>query len=165
MEKLFANAKYTSLSDEQKESVIDYVYDLHYDRALESSLGIDRGNNVLLSNVFGADILALLAIATKGLESDKDDDGKTISGTKRKKIIAAIKSLGLSTEQQLLLICAKGYSIKDGDVRGLTAEAAKKRLLRYILNLKNTSKEEKAELAKLCGFQVSGGKIVQKSVV
>ena len=165
LNKLFSNVKYKALSDEDKVQAIKYVYELHYDSAFEDVLGIDGGKSVLLNDVFSADILALYYILTKALESDKDKDGKTISGTKKKKAIAAIKSLGLSTEEQMLLLCAKGYSINDSDVGNLSAVQAKKRLLRYILNLKNVSKENKAELAKMCGFEVKNGKIIQKSVV
>ncbi|MBR2388119.1 MAG: hypothetical protein IKB02_09935 [Clostridia bacterium] len=164
LNKLFSNAKYKTLSEEDKVQAIKYVYELHYDSAFEDILGIDGGKSVLLNNVFGADILALYYILTKGLESDKDKDGKTISGTKKKKMLAAIKSLGLSSEEQMLLLCAKGYSINDSDVGNLSSQLAKKRLLRYILNLKNISKENKAKLAEMCNFQVKNGKIIQKSV-
>jgi len=60
-----------------------------------------------------------------------------------------------------LLLCAQGYGIQDGDIRGLTAENAKRRLLRYILSL-NISQAEKAELAKTCGFKVNGNRISLK---
>ena len=164
LNKLFSNAKYKALSEEDKVQAIKYVYELHYDSAFEDVLGIDGGKSVLLNNVFSADILALYYILTKGLESDKDKDGKTISGTKKKKIVAAIKSLGLSSEEQMLLLCAKGYSINDSDVGTLSSQLAKKRLLRYILNLKNISKENKAKLAEMCGFTVKNGRIMQNSV-
>lgn len=162
---LFAKSKYNTLSDEQKAAAIDFIYDTYYDKALEGALGIDRGNNsLIIADVVGVDNLALLYVTTKGLTSDIDRRGNVISGSKRKKVVEAINSLGVSTEKKLLLICAKGYSLQDNDIRGLSAEKAKKYLLRYILSLKGKTKEEKAEIAELCGFEVVNGRIVTKNL-
>ena len=46
----------------------------------------------------------------------------------------------------------------------MTAVNAKKRLLRYILNLKGATQTEKTELAEMCGFEVKNGRVVTKSV-
>ena len=162
---LFAKSKYNTLSDEQKAAAIDFIYDTYYDKALEGALGIDRGNNsLIIADVVGLDNLALLYVTTKGLTSDIDRRGNVISGSKRKKVVAAINSLGVSTEKKLLLICAKGYSLQDNDIRGLSAEKAKKYLLRYILSLKGKTKAEKAEIAELCGFEVVNGRIITKNL-
>lgn len=163
LEKLFASVKYSSLSDEKQAEAVKYVYDLYYDVAIENTLGVDRGNATALVSVVGADVLAMLYVATKEMTSDKDKDGSAVSGSKRKKVIAEINKLNISAEQKLLLICAKGYTIKDGDIRGLSAENAKKRLLKYIITLKGKTKEERAEIAKMCGFKVKNGAIVPKS--
>ncbi|MBQ8372037.1 MAG: hypothetical protein IJX38_03765 [Clostridia bacterium] len=163
LEKLFTKEKYKKLSDEMKAEAVNYVYDLHYDMALEDALGIDRGNAVLISSVIGAENLAMLHVATKGLTSDTDKLGNTISGSKRKKVVAAINQLDVSNEQKLLLICAKGYALKDGDLRGLSADRAKKLLLRYILRMGKLNKQQKAELAALCGFEVRNGRIMLKT--
>ena len=162
---LFAKSKYNTLSDEQKAEAIDFIYDTYYDKALEGALGIDRGNNsLIIADVVGVDNLALLYVTTKGLTSDTDRRGNVISGSKRKKVVAAINSLGVSTEKKLLLICAKGYSLQDNDIRGLSAAKAKKYLLRYILSLKGKTKAEKAEIAELCGFEVVNGRIITKNL-
>ena len=163
LEKLFAKEKYKKLTDEMKAEAVNYVYDLHYNMALEDALGIDRGNAVLISSVIGAENLAMLHVATKGLTSDTDKFGNTISGSKRAKVVAAINQLDVSSEQKLLLICAKGYALKDGDLRGLSAERAKKLLLRYILRMGKLNKQQKAELAALCGFEVRNGRIMLKT--
>jgi hypothetical protein len=99
-----------------------------------------------------AEDLAILSVATKGITSDTDKAGNTISGSKRKKVIAEVNKLKISTEQKLLLIAAKGYALSEKD---------KKRLLNYILKLK-TSRENREELAKMCGFKVKNGRIVVK---
>lgn len=164
LEKLFTKEKYKKLTDEMKAEAVNYVYDLHYDMALEDVLGIDRGNAVLISSVIGAENLAMLHVATKGLTSDTDKLGNTISGSKRKKVVASIKGMDISVDQKLLLICASGYALQDNDIRGISAVKAKKRLLRYILNLKGATQTDKTELAEMCGFEVKNGRVVTKSV-
>ena len=160
LKKLFVRSSYKGLSYANKALAVDYIYDLYYDKAIEDVLGIDRKNSALaFIDVIGADVFALLYILTKGLESDKDKDGNTVAGSKRKKVIAAINSLGISTEQKLLLIAAKGYSIADGDIKGVSAANARRRLLKYILSSK-ISAAKKTEIASLCGFTVKNGKIL-----
>lgn len=163
LDKLFANSAYSRLTDEEKTDAIRYVYNTAYNAALADVYGIDRGNAAIIAETVGYDTAATLYIRTKGIESDKGKDGKTIAGTKRKKTVAAINSMPISTEKKLFLICAKGYALSDGDVKGLTAEAAKKRLLRYIVNLPGKTKNEKAMLAEMCGFAVKNGKISLKN--
>lgn len=163
LDKLFANRTYSRLTDEEKTEAIRYVYNTAYNAALTDVYGIERGNAAIIAETVGYDTAATLYIRTKGIESDKGKDGKTISGTKRKKTVAAINSMPISTEKKLFLICAKGYALSDGDVRGLSAEAAKKRLLRYIVNLPGKTKNEKAMLAEMCGFAVKNGKISLKN--
>ena len=163
LEKLFARAEYSRLDDEQRAKAVNYVYDLAYASAVEQTLGLDMGNRVLLDKLLGTDTLALFYTMRSGFESDKDEQGRTISGSKRKKVIAQINKLAISKEQKLLLICASGYSIKDGDIKGISASVAKKYLLKCVLGQKSLSKEEKAELATLCGFEVKNGKIVTKT--
>ena len=89
---------------------------------------------------------------TRWFDSDKDKNGETVSGSKRKKIVTAINSLKISRNEKLLLIASNGYSLSDKD---------KKQLLQYIFKQKMT-KAEKQELAEECGFKVKNGKIILK---
>ena len=161
--KLFATESYKKLSDGMKAEAVNYIYKIYYDAAIEDVTGIDRGKLVLVSSILDVEQLAILYANTKGLESDSDENGKTISGTKRSKVIAAINSLNVSREQKILMIYAKGYAVKDGDIRGLTADRAKTVLLNYILRSGKLSKVQKEELAKMCGFEVKNGRILVKS--
>ena len=151
---------YKKMTNADRATAIDYIYDSYYAAALEEVCGIDGGNRTKLLNVIGTDILARYHVSIKGLESDKDREGNSISGSKRKKVIAAINGLGVGLEQRLLLICASGYTLKDGDIRGVSAEGAKNRLLKYILRLRGLTAQEKAEIAEMCGFTVKNGRIV-----
>ena len=100
----------------------------------------------------------------RGITSGKDAQGNTVSGSKRKKVVASIKSMDISVDHKLLLICASGYALQDNDLPRMTAVNAKKRLLRCILNLKGATQTEKTELAEMCGFEVKNGRVVTKSV-
>lgn len=100
----------------------------------------------------------------RGITSDKDAQGNTVGGSKRKKVVASIKSMKITADQKLLLICASGYALQDNDLPRMSAVNAKKRLLRYILNLKGATQTEKTELAEMCGFEVKNGRVVTKSV-
>jgi hypothetical protein len=139
------------MTDEQKASAVNYVYNLQYKKKLSELLGVSD-KMVTLLYAINAEDLAILSIATKGITSDTDKAGNAISGSKRKKVIAEVNKLKISTEQKLLLIAAKGYALSEKD---------KKRLLNYILKLK-TSRENREELAKMCGFKVKNGRIVVK---
>ena len=48
--------------------------------------------------------------ATKDIESDKDASGKTISGSKREKVLAEINAMDLTVEQKNALYYASGYA-------------------------------------------------------
>ena len=155
---------YKALSDEQKAKALRKMYSTYKDIAYDTVLGTNRNDKTLImskllpENVFNA------YLSLNVYESDKDREGKTVAGSKRAKVVKAIGELGVSAEERLLLICASGYTLKDGDIRGVSAERAKARLLKYILSLKGASAAEKAEIAEMCGFEVKNGKILRSSV-
>ena len=60
----------------------------------------------------------------------------------------------------MMLFCMAGYTLGNGDWRGLSAGVAKRKLLRYIMSL-NVSATRKAEIAETCGFTVKNGRIVR----
>lgn len=78
---------------------------------------------------------------------------------KREYAVSTIEALDLTKQQRLMLIYALGYSVKDGELWGLSSKAAKTNIARYIRSLK-LSNEEKITLAKACGLTVKNGKIV-----
>jgi hypothetical protein len=162
LDSLLSNESYLHFEDEQKANTIDKFYDICYDMAIADVFGIDRGNAALVAGIVGADTVAILSAITAGIESDKDKEGNTVSGSKRKKVVKAINSLAVSADQKLLLLAMKGYSTNNGDVRGLTSDAAKKRLLRYLNSLRGISAVTRSALAEMCGFNVKNGKISLK---
>ena len=162
LERLVSSDEYKVFTDEEKALAIDFISDLYYDAASAEVLGTEESKRIKLIGILPANVLAAYYVKTRGIESDVDESGNAVSGSKRKKAVAVISSLDVTTEQKLLLICASGYALKDGDIRGVGASAAKKRLLRYIINLRGLTVDERAEIAEMCGFEVKNGRIVKK---
>lgn len=79
--------------------------------------------------------------------------------SKKANVIAFTLAQDLPTVQKLVLIMSAGYKIKDGDIKGVSAKQAQRIVAQYITKMQ-LNKNEKAELAKLCGLTVLNGKIV-----
>lgn len=102
--------------------------------------------------------------STLNIENDTDRNGKVVEGSKRKKIIAQINTLKATREEKILMIYAKGYAVKDGDIRGVTADSAKTILLRYLNSATGLTTAQKKDLASKCGFELNkSGRFVLKS--
>lgn len=156
---------FKALSAEQQAKAIKQLYDAYYYKAISDLLKTDANTTIgKLSKWISVDKLSVAFAALSGIESDKDDDGKTISGSRKKKIVEGLMKQNLSDGERLLILCYKGYSIQNGDYKGYTAKRAKHILLKYILSLKNTSQAEKAAIAEQCGFEVKNGRIVRESL-
>lgn len=152
IDKLITLSSYKSLSDEKKVERLKYYYDKYFDLAVTSALGLAKSNEQLMYLAVGFDTYAKFHFATKGIKSDKDKNGNTISGSKRKKTIQAIDKLKLPEEKRLILIASKGYALTENE---------RSKLVRYINGLKLSATTKNA-LAELCGFEVKNGKIVNK---
>lgn len=161
-DKLIDKSAYKSMTEEEKAKTVNTFFDLCYNVSLYDALGYEKNNAVLLSKAVGEDVVAVFKTRTSGITSDKDKNGKTIEGSKRKKFFEALSKTGMNTNEMVLLATASGYTIKDGDIKGVSAASAKNKLLKYILSL-NVSKAEKERLAEMCGFEVKNGKILVKS--
>jgi hypothetical protein len=159
-ESFINSSYYQSLGKDSKYEAITYYFDLSRDRAISEALDVDRGKKAMIADLVGMDALTKLHIATKGIESDVDKQGNTIAGSKKKKVLKAIKKVGGSKNQQILMMYAAGYTVQDGDIKGVSAERAKTILLNAIMKL-NVTKAEKAEIAKSFGFKVKNGRILK----
>ena len=96
----------------------------------------------------GIDIKEYLKYKQQDFESNKKDDGttkgKTVSGSKKKKVYEYVNNMNITYNQKLLLLGMQ-YSLKDSE---------KTKLANYINNLKIT-KDEKLEIyERVSGFKV-----------
>lgn len=165
IEKMIASGAFMRLSEEKQAKAIKQLYDAYYDKALAATLGVVEDNKMLSMTKFvQPDTLSAVLAGMSDFTSDKDTSGKTVQNSKKKKVLQYLMKLNLSDGQRLLLLYYAGYSIKDGEYRGWTAERARTVLLRYILNTHGATTKEKAAVAEMCDFQVKNGKIVSTSV-
>ena len=165
VERVIANTGFALLSDKAQAKAIKQVYDAYYTKAINEVLGLEDDNTLLQQSKYLD--MAKLSVINAGISeitSDKDKSGKTITGSKKANIIKFLNKQAISLEEKLLVLALQGYTVQDGDIRGLSAAKAKIKLLKYIINLKGLTSADKAELAQKCGFEVRNGKIVKQSM-
>ena len=161
IEKMVNSGTFNVLSEEMQAKAIKQVYDAYYYDALSDLAGVDERTTIgELSEWIDMSKLSVVFTGISDIESDKNANGATIAGSKKKNTIKYLLGQNLSDGERLLILCYRGYSIQDGDYKGYTAKRAKLILLQYILKLPGTS-AEKAALAEKCGFTVQNGRIMR----
>lgn len=123
--------KNTNLTDDQKY----YLYDRYY--ASTDTL------EVLKSVHISSD--AYLDYASQTFTADKDEDGKTISGSKKTKVFDYINSMDLEFEQKVILAKMQYNSYDEYNYE----------IVDYLNNIETISYEEEVEILKKLGFEVS----------
>jgi hypothetical protein len=160
--RLFSSS-YKSMTTAQKRAAINAINDMRMHEAIEKVTNTDTGDtNILLAKATSTSTFAQYKGVTYGIKADKDMNGNAISGSKRKKVVAAINKLPISDVEKLILILAAGFSLKSNDVSGIGESAAKTKALAYIVNSSSLTQAEKLELAEKLGFEVKNGKITGK---
>lgn len=161
IEKMVNSGTFNVLSEEMQAKAIKQVYDAYYYDALSDLVGVDERTTVgELSEWIDMSKLSVVFTGLSDIESDKNANGATIAGSKKKNTVKYLLGQNLSDGERLLILCYRGYSIQDGDYKGYTAKRAKRILLQYILKL-NGTQAEKAVLAEKCGFTVRNGRIIR----
>lgn len=161
IEKMVNSGTFSVLSEEMQAKAIKQVYDAYYYDALSDLVGVDERTTVgELSEWIDMSKLSVVFTGLSDIESDKNSNGETIAGSKKKNTVKYLLEQNLSDGERLLILCYRGYSIQDGDYKGYTAKRAKRILLQYILKL-NGTQAEKAALAEKCGFTVRNGRIIR----
>jgi hypothetical protein len=157
--RLVGSEIYKLFNDDERAKAVRKVYSLYKDLAYDSVLENKREPEMfMLSEIFSDDVLCDWAV-TSVFSADKDENGKTIPGSKREKVVEAISSLDVSTDERLFLIAMRGYTLADGDVHGVSAYKAKLRLYEYIAGLEGLDKDERLALYEACGFEIVDGKV------
>ena len=165
VEEMVASSMFRVLGEQEQAKAIKQVYDAYYEKAAHAALGVQTDNKtIILGKYMDIGKLAMSNAAISSLESDKDKNGKTVQGSKKKKVMRYLMSQQMTDVERLLILYSLGYTLSDGEYRGWSAKNAKKHLLRFILSKRNATAEEKAYLAQMCGFSVKNGKIVASSL-
>jgi hypothetical protein len=157
LEKMLSNSSYKKMTDAEKGKAISNIYSLYYNKALQTI--IEKPTEaVVVKAVPPVEYSLIKAYSTKA-ETDKDEQGNSINGSKKRKVIQYIVNQDMNTEQKLLMIYLSNYTITDKTLIGFTEKSAKLKVTSYIKNL-NISTEEKIALAEEAGFTVENGKIL-----
>jgi len=165
IERMVQNKSFAKLSANKQAKAIKQVYDAYYDKALAETLGVSSNNKLLLLSKFmGIESLSIALAGISDITSDKDKNGATVQGSKKKKVIQYLLGLNFTDAQRLLILFMQGYKIGDGEYKRLTADRAKRMVISYILSLNKATQAEKAQLAQMCGVEVKNGRIVTKSL-
>lgn len=165
VEKMIASSMFRALGEQEQAKAIKQVYDAYYEKAAHATIGVQTDNKtIILGKYMDIGKLAMSNAAISSLESDKDKSGKTVQGSKKKKIMRYLMRQQMTDTERLLILYSMGYTLSDGEYRGWSTGNIKKRLLRFILSKSSATAEEKAYLAQMCGFTVKNGKIVASSL-
>lgn len=135
---------YESATDEVRAKAIKFIYDIYYNLAIEDLLGVDlETKNILFAKAVDIPSLAIIVATARALESDKDNDGKTISGSKKAKVQSYINSLKLNATQKYMIMGYLGYTNKYGAlqvkryIQSLSLTTSQKELLYEYSGYKN----------------------------
>lgn len=151
--------KYYEKESSATDGAKDLTTELRYTEAMRISFGAKYALESYNSQVYSKSKL----LNTAGISyedfynayfSDKTSKDKSYT-------FANISSYNLTKVKKLMLMLSLGYTIKDGDIKGMTAKNVKAEVGKYINSLK-ISKDEKVQLANICGLTVKDGKIVIK---
>ena len=128
--------------DEVKAKAINFIYNVYYNLALQDFLGVDLENkNILFAEAMDIEKLALIVCTARSIVGDTDKTGKTVNGSRKRKIQAYINSLRLTANQKYMVMGYLGYSNQYG----------KEQVSSYINRLSLT-KAEKQALLKYSGY-------------
>lgn len=115
--KLANNSSYKKLSYEDKAAVLNDIVNYSYNVAKSKVLNTNISSDYAKASDYikvGGNIgdYYIYRNAISGLSADKDKNGKSISGSKKEKVIDYINTMNISVKLKLYLIEQNGYSTK-----------------------------------------------------
>jgi hypothetical protein len=139
---LINSKSFTDAPSVVKAKSIKYIYDYYYEEALKDLLGIDSDEKkYLFAQAIDITKLAMIVAQVSQIVADTDKSGKTISGSRKAKVVSLINSMNLTATQKYMLMGYFGYKNTNGERQVKT----------YVQSLKLT-KTEKETLFKMCGY-------------
>ena len=134
--------QFAEADDEVQAKAIQFVNDVYWELAVSDLTGEDLAEkNVLFAEAIPIEKLAIIIATARSFESDKDRNGKTIAGTKKRKVQTFVNSLRLTAAQKYMVMGYLGYSNINGE------QQVKSYIGRLSLN-----KTEQAALMKYSGY-------------
>ena len=141
---LVNSSQYKKVSAEIQAKSINAIYDYYYDLAMEDLTGEDvvSEKDRLFYTAIPIEELVLIIQQARAIESDKDKNGKTVAGSKKKKVQAFVAKQNLTAAEKYLVMGYLGYKNAVGE----------NKVKSYIQRL-NLTKSEKEALLKYCGYE------------
>lgn len=149
VQKLIESDAYKAFDDEQKASAISSLYRSWRAYAEYQATGETDDKSALLSEIMGADKFGKARAYLSGLKAK--EDAETPKDGWRSTIQKGLKGMGLTSDEQALMLYAAGYH----SASDLSA------FLR-VLNAKNLTKEQLALFAEIFKLDVKNGKLVER---
>ena len=149
VQKLIESDAYKAFDDGQKASAISSLYRSWRAYAEYQATGETDDKSALLSEIMGADKFGKARAYLSGLKAK--EDAETPKDGWRSTIQKGLKGMGLTSDEQALILYAAGYH----SASDLSA------FLR-VLNAKNLTKEQLALLAEIFKLDVKNGKLVER---
>ena len=149
VQKLIESDAYKAFDDEQKASAISSLYRSWRAYAEYQATGETDDKSALLSEIMGANKFGKARAYLSGLKAK--EDAETPKDGWRSTIQKGLKGMGLTSDEQALILYAAGYH----SASDLSA------FLR-VLNAKNLTKEQLALLAEIFKLDVKKGKLVER---
>lgn len=145
VKKLLKNRTYNSLSDEEKADVINNIVNYSYNIAQKETLDFDISNAYYKAYQYSklGNVSDYYIIKSQEFTSSKDRNGKTISGSKKAKVINYINSMNIPVSQKAILINLNGYKLTNYNSQ----------VINYVNSSNNTTADKK-EILKSLGFEV-----------
>lgn len=149
VQKLIESDAYKAFDDEQKASAISSLYRSWRAYAEYQATGETDDKSALLSEIMGADKFGKARAYLSGLKAK--EDAETPKDGWRSTIQKGLKGMGLTSDEQALILYAAGYH-----------SASDLSVFLRVLNAKNLTKEQLALLAEIFKLDVKNGKLVER---
>lgn len=137
--------KKSSVYSEKKEKIVNKLISSNMKDKVKVALYktyYSSDNDIDVATKCKINVNTYLQTTTKSFVADKYTNGKTVSGSKKRKVVSYINSLNLSAGQKAVLINLKGYKDYNSQV------------VKYVNDLNLTSNEKKKVLKKM-NFKVN----------
>ena len=149
--KLVSNEHFSKLDEKQQADAIRRLYDSYYNEAAHEVAGVKASTLNALEVLCDRELLVISKAAISAIEADKNKRGEAINGSRKKKVLAYVKTLKLPRGQAEVVLYLNGY-------RGDAVESA---VVRYA-NAQGLGEDELEALAEMLDGRVVKGKIVLK---
>ncbi len=142
--RLVQSTYYAKASDAVKAKALKRLYRFYYNMAIEDLLGVEMEQKAqLFAKAIQPEKLAIIIAEAGEIKADIGEDGRAITGSRRKKVAAFVASLRLTAAEKYMVFAYLGYKTPNADAE----------VRRYVEGLE-MSKEGKEELL---GYCLKGG--------